>query len=161
MLKKLHISLIFSNLVVPKQISTIIVDMCDFVTKFGKILEICKKFAGNQVNEKGNVPRCVVGPTFSDLGVAAFSITSEALSIDRENYLFKRLNAECPGAITNLISRRQYNQRRKKTMLLGENIRQSIAKEIDGGENVFSINSKPVKVCQNTRANRSGWVRTT
>ena len=29
---------------------------------FGKILEICKKFAGNQVNEKGNVPRCGVVP---------------------------------------------------------------------------------------------------
>ena len=39
-------------------------------------------------------------------------------------------------------------------MLLGENIRQSIAKEIDGGENVFSIDSKLVKVCQNARANR-------
>ena len=50
------------------------------------------------------------------------------MSIDSENYLFKRLNTECPGAIPNLITRRQYNQRRKKTMKLGENIRQSIAK---------------------------------
>ena len=57
MLKKLHISLLFSNLVVSNQLSGIIVDMRNFVTKFGKILEICKKFAGNQVNEKGNVPR--------------------------------------------------------------------------------------------------------
>ena len=62
MLKKLHMSLIFSNLVVSKQLSTVIVDMRNFVTKFGKILEICKKFAGNQVNEKGNVPRCGVVP---------------------------------------------------------------------------------------------------
>lgn len=36
-------SLIFSNLVVSKQLSTIIVDMCNFVTKFGKFLEICRK----------------------------------------------------------------------------------------------------------------------
>ena len=62
MLKKLHISLIFSNLVMSKQLSTIIVDMRNFVTKFGKILEICKKFAGNQVNEKGNVPAAVLFP---------------------------------------------------------------------------------------------------
>ncbi len=154
MLKKLHISLIFSNLVVSKQLSTIIVDMRNFFTKFGKILEICKKFAENQVNEKGNVPRRGVVPTFSDLEVVALSITAEALSIDSENYLFKRLNTECPGAIPNLITRRQYNQRRKKTMMLGENIRQAIAKAIDGGETVFSIDSKPVKVCQNARANR-------
>ena len=39
-------------------------------------------------------------------------------------------------------------------MILGENIRQGIAKAIDGGETVFSIDSKPVKVCQNARANR-------
>ena len=39
-------------------------------------------------------------------------------------------------------------------MMLGENIRQSIAKAIDGGETVFSIDSKPVKVCQNARAAR-------
>ncbi|MBR1475353.1 MAG: IS982 family transposase [Muribaculaceae bacterium] len=84
----------------------------------------------------------------------ALSITAEAMSIDSENYLFKRLNTECPGAIPNLITRRQYNQRRKKTMKLGENIRQSIAKVIDGRETVFSIDSKPVKVCQNARANR-------
>ena len=154
MLKKLHISLIFSNLVVSKLLSTIIVDMRNFVTKFRKILEICKQFAGNQVNEKGNVPRRGVVPTFSDLEVVALSITAEAFSIDSENYLFNRLNSDCPDAIPNLISRRQYNQRRKLTMMLGENIRQSIAKAIDGGETVFSIDSKPVKVCQNARAAR-------
>ena len=53
----------------------------------------------NQVNEKGNVPRCGVVPTFSDVEVVALSITAEAMSIDSENYLFKRLNTECPGAI--------------------------------------------------------------
>jgi len=154
MLKKLHISLIFSNLVVSNQLSRIIVDMHNFVTKFRKILEICKKFAENQVNEKGNVTRCGVVPTFSDLEVVALSITAGAFSIDSENYLFNRLNSECPGAIPNLITRRQYNQCRKKTMMLGESIRQFIAKAIDGGEDVFSIDSKPVKVCQNARANR-------
>ena len=56
MFKKLHISLIFSSIVVFKQLSTIIVYMRNFVTKFGKNLDICKKFAENQVNEKGNVP---------------------------------------------------------------------------------------------------------
>ena len=52
MLKKLHMSLIFSTLVVSNPLSTIIIDMRNFVTKFGKILEICKKFAGNQVKTR-------------------------------------------------------------------------------------------------------------
>ena len=56
MLIKLCPSLISINLVVSKQLSTIIIYMHHFVTKFGKILEICKKFTGNQVNEKGIVP---------------------------------------------------------------------------------------------------------
>lgn len=43
MLKKLHISLIFSTLVVSNPLSTIIVDMRNFVTKFGFFL----RFAGN------------------------------------------------------------------------------------------------------------------
>ena len=115
MLKKLHISLIFSTLAVSNPLSTIIIDMHNFVAKFGKILEICKKFAGNRVNEKGNIPRRGVVPTFSDIEVVALSITAEAFSIDSENYLFNRLNTECPGAIANLITRRQFNQRRKLT----------------------------------------------
>ena len=147
-------SLIFSTLVVSNPLSTIIIDMHNFVAKFGKILEICKQFAGNHVNEKGNIPRRGVVPTFSDIEVVALSITAEAFSIDSENYLFNRLNTECPGAIANLITRRQFNQRRKLTRGLGEEIRRAIAKAIDGGESVFSIDSKPVKVCQNARASR-------
>ena len=130
-------SLIFSTLVVSNPLSTIIIDMHNFVAKFGKVLEICKQFAGNRVNEKGNIPRRGVVPTFSDIEVVALSITAEAFSIDSENYLFNRLNTECPGAIANLITRRQFNQRRKLTRGLGEEIRRAIAKAIDGGESVF------------------------
>ena len=50
MFKKLHISLIFSILVVLIQLSTIIVDMRNFITKFGKILEICKHRKGESPN---------------------------------------------------------------------------------------------------------------
>lgn len=159
-MKKLYISLIFSNLVVLKLLSTIIIAMHNFIVKFRKILEICKQLAGNQVNEKGNVPRRGVVPTFSDLEVVALSITAEAFSIDSENYLFTRLSSECPNAIPNLITRRQFNQRRKLTRLLGENIRKSIAKAMDGREFVFSIDSKPVKVCQNARAKRCSMGKT-
>ena len=62
--------------------------------------------------------------------------------------------AESPEHIPNLISRRQFNVRRKLTACLAEDIRRDIAKSIDGGENVFVIDSKPVKVCQLARAKR-------
>ena len=56
MSKKLHISLIFSNLVVLKTLSSNR-RMHNLYTKLVKILEICKQFSENLVNEMGNVPR--------------------------------------------------------------------------------------------------------
>ena len=139
---------------VAKPLFTIIEHMHNFIVKFGKILDIFKEFAGNRVDKNGNRPHCGVIPKFSDLEVLALSATAEAFGFDSENYLFKRLNAEKGDALPNLISRRQYNQRRKLTAKLGEEIRKDIVAAIDGKEDVFSIDSKPVKVCRNARAAR-------
>lgn len=153
-MEKLYISLIFSKLVVTKPLITIIALMHNFIVKFGKILDIFKEFAGNRVNSLGNVLRRGVVPKFSDLEVMALSTTAEIFGIDSENYLFHRLNIECGKDIPNLITRRQYNQRRKQTYRLCEEIRKDIASAIDGREDVFSIDSKPIKVCQNARVAR-------
>ncbi len=150
--ERLFIFLVFSNLIASKLLSSNR-RMHNFIEKFTKINDICKKFAGNRVNEHGNVSRRGVIPTFSDLEVIALSLTAEAFGYDSENNLFKRL-AESPEHIPNLISRRQFNVRRKLTACLAEDIRRDIAKSIDGGENVFVIDSKPVKVCQLARAKR-------
>ena len=56
MSKKLYISLIFSNLVVIKTLSSNH-RMYNLYTKAVKTLEICKQFSENLVNESGNVPR--------------------------------------------------------------------------------------------------------
>ena len=53
MSKKLYISLIFSNLVVSKTLSPNH-RMYNLYTKFVKILEICKQFSENLVNESAN-----------------------------------------------------------------------------------------------------------
>ena len=46
--------------------------MHNLYAKFAKILEICKQFSENLVNESGNVPRCGPVPKFSDLERATF-----------------------------------------------------------------------------------------
>ena len=97
-MKKLHKLQIISKLVVITPLTTIALLMRNFIANFVRILGICKDFAGNRVNELGNVPRCGVVPKFSDLEVVAVAI--------------------------------------------------------DGSEDVFCIDSKPVKVCQNARAKR-------
>ena len=153
-MKELHNSQIISKLVVTKLLSTIALLMRNFIANFVRILGICKDFAGNRVNELGNVPRCGVVPKFSDLEVIALGITAEAFGFDSENLLLHRLHNECKEDFPNLISRRQLNARRKFTARLAEEIRKDVAVAIDGSEDVFCIDSKPVKVCQNARAKR-------
>ena len=158
-MKKFHNSQIISKLVVNKLLRTIALLMRNFIANFVRILGICKDFAGNRVNELGNVPRCGVVPKFSDLEVIALVITAEAFGFDSENLLFHRLQNECKNYLPNLISRRQFNVRRKLTARLAKEIRKDVAVAIDGTEDVFCIDSKPVKVCQNARAKRCAMGR--
>ena len=118
-----------------------------------EILDVCKKFSKNLVDERGNMPRRGVVPRFSDLEVIALSLTAEKMSIDSESLLFSYLQ-EYRTEIPNLISRRQFNDRRKFTANLCEQIRKNVAMAIDAGEDVFCIDSKPVPVCRNARAKR-------
>ena len=154
MYKKLCILLIFSKLKVIK----LLIDkyrMHNLYAIFAKLLNICKQVAGNLVNESGNVPRRGVVPRFSDLEIVALNMTSEAVGIDSESLLFAKLQAyklEFP----NLISRRQYNDRRKITSSLCNTIRERIATEMDGGEDCFCIDSKPIEVCRFSRSKRCG-----
>lgn len=113
--------MIFSKLKVTK----LLIDkyrMHNLYAIFAKLLNICKQIAGNLVNESGNVPRRGVVPKFSDLEVVALNMASEAVGIDSES-LFAKLQ-EYRVEIPNLISRRQYNDRRKITSSLCNAIRE-------------------------------------
>ena len=78
-MKKLHKLQIISKLVVITPLTTIALLMRNFIANFVRILGICKDFAGNRVNELGNVPRCGVVPKFSDLEVVTDLRTCSAL----------------------------------------------------------------------------------
>ena len=75
------------------------------------------------------------------------------MSIDSVNCLFVRLQT-CKNEFPNLISRRQYSARRKKTNKLCNQIKERIANEIDGNETYFCIDSKPIEICRKSRASR-------
>ena len=80
-------------------------------------------------------------------------MASEAIGIDSESFLFAKLK-EYKNEIPNLISRRQYNDRRKITSSLCNIIRERLAAVIDGGEDYFCIDSKPIEVCRFSRSKR-------
>ena len=109
--QKLCISLIYSNLVVTKSLNSNH-RMHNLYANFVRILGVCKRFSQDLVNEKGNMPRCGVVPRFSDLEVIALSLTEETMGYDSESYLFGQLE-DYRELMPNLISRRQYNDRRK------------------------------------------------
>lgn len=144
--------MIFSKLAVFKQL-IYNHHMHNLYAIFAKFLNICKQVAGNLVNESGNVPRRGVVPRFSDLEVVALNMASEAIGIDSESLLFAKLQ-EYRNRIPNLISRRQYNDRRKITSSLCNKLRDRMADEIDGGEDYFCIDSKPIEVCRPSRSKR-------
>lgn len=128
--------------------------MHNLKTNFDKILNICRLHSDGLVNEFGNIPRSGTKPRFSDLEVISLSMVSEALSIDSENLLFYKLITDYKDDFPNLISRRQYNDRRKYCFNLQKELRERIANEIDKDENIFTIDSKPFQVCKKSRMQR-------
>lgn len=151
--------MIFSNLVAVKLLNSNH-RMHNLYTKFVKILEICKQFSKNLVNEHGNMPRRGPVPKFSDLEVIALSLTAESESIDSENWLFESKLNEYKDKIPNLISRRQFNDRRKNTAGLCEKIRKQMAEAMNGREEFFFVDSRPIEVCRVARGKRCKMGRT-
>jgi hypothetical protein len=119
------------------------------------MLDICNKFGKEYTNDNGNIPRRGVIPKFSDLEVISLSLTAESLSIDSENLLFNKLNSDYNADFPNLISRRQYNDRRKLLFDLTNKIRKRMAEDIDEFEDTYCIDSKPVEICRLARASRN------
>lgn len=144
---KLHIYQTFSNLW--HQIFKLYnLSTCNLYTKFVKFLKICKQFSKDLVTEQGNVLRPGPVPRFSNLKVMAMSMAAESEEIDSENWLFEAKLKECKNSILNLISCRQFNDRRKAVSNLQKKIRSRMAEEIDGGEDYFCIDSRPIEVCR-------------
>lgn len=145
--------MVFSILVAIKLLNTNHF-MHNLYTKFAKILEICKQFSHHLVNDKGNISRRGPVPRFSDLEVVALLLAAESESIDSERWLFDYKLQEYKSKIPNLISRRQFNDRRKKTADLCEAIRKEMVKIMNGEENLFFVDSKPIEVCRVARGKR-------
>jgi hypothetical protein len=67
--------------------------------------------------------------------------------------LFSKLN-EYKDDFSSLISRRQYNDRRKLTIGLCNQAHERIAFNVDGGEDIFCIDSMAIEVCYPIRSKR-------
>jgi hypothetical protein len=129
--------------------------MHNIKTNFDKIIEVIKEIIKEEINEKGNYLRRGSVPKFSDIEVIALSITSECLGIDSENYLFSKLKNEYRDNFKNLISRRQYNDRRKLLFEKTEQVRSRLSERLNRQADVFAIDSMPLEICQLSREARN------
>ena len=124
-------------------------------SNFNKIIEVVKEILNDEINEKGNYRRRGTVPKFSDIEVIALSLTSECLVIDSENLLFSKLATEYVGDFDNLISRRQYNDRRKSLFEKTEIARKSMAERLNKQSYVFAIDSMPLEIYKISRGQRN------
>lgn len=129
--------------------------MHNIKTNFDKIIEVVKDILRAEINESGNYLRRGVVPKFSDIAVISLSLTAECLGIDSENYLFSKLNAEYTNEFKNIISRRQYNDRRKLLFEKTEQVRKLLSARLNKQADVFAIDSMPIEICKISREQRN------
>lgn len=113
---------------------------------YEKILSILELFSAHQIlNYQRRKPK------MSDLEVISLNLTAEYLSIDSESQLFRKI----PNSLKDKIERSVYNRRKRKLALHTEEIRRKIAMEFNQFEDIFIVDSMPLKICENARTSRS------
>ena len=93
-----------------------------------------------------------IKPKLSDLELIAINISAEYLSIDSEYQLFRYLSN---SKLNGMIERSVYNRRKRKLFLHMENIRKIMVDRFHDLERIFIVDSMPLEICKNARANRS------
>ena len=68
--------------------------------------------------------------------------------------MFSKLNKEYLNDFENLISRRQYNDRRKLLFEKTESVRNAMAERLNRQADVFAIDSMPLEICKLSREQR-------
>jgi hypothetical protein len=122
---------------------------------FDKIKCILKEILGENFAVSGNLLRPGPKPKFTDIDVVTLSITAECMGIDSESYLFSMLNSTYKNDFPYLISRRQYNDRRKSLFPVIEEVRNLMASKLNEINEVYAIDSMPLEICKVARAERN------
>lgn len=83
------------------------------------------------------------------------TLTAEYSSIDSENALFKKIQADYAEAFSYLHSRPQFNRRRRALFPLIERLRQRLVTPFPEQKDTFLTDSKPLPICQYARSAHS------
>jgi len=120
--------------------------MNNLSANYERILEVLRKISKEQLLTYQRRR-----PKMSDLELISLSLTSEFMSIDSENDLFRKL----PQTISDKIERSVYNRRRRKLLNHIDGIRLKLASHFNEFEDYFVVDSMPLEVCKLSRSYRS------
>jgi hypothetical protein len=122
---------------------------------FDKIFQTIKSFNLNDFDANGNVPKVGRKPQFSDLEVISLNLAAEYMSIDSENFLFKKISESFSKEFPNLIDRTQFNRRKRYLFNHIDKIRSAIASRFLEFEDYYIVDSTPLEVCKLSRERRA------
>lgn len=120
--------------------------MSNLLRSYTKIFDLL-----HELEPENNFLNQVRLPRLNDKQLIALNLAAEALGIDSERYLFKRL----PEELKLMIERSVYNRRRRALAFKIEDFRQKISHQITHSNKHHVIDSMPVEICKYARANRS------
>jgi len=91
-------------------------------------------------------------PKLGNLELIAVNLTAEFMGIHSECQLFRDIKHT---KLFSLIERSVYNRRKRALFNQIETIRKILVKDFNEFEDTFIIDSMPLEICKNSRANRS------
>lgn len=135
-------------------ITTKFSDMHDLKLNFDKFHRITKKYLLGELNDRGNVQAYRNAPGMPDSHIIALAVCQEALGIDSELWFHTKLKSDYSKHFPNLPHLTRYNYRRKRLAPWIQKLNETMAREMNEGENYFIVDSMPIPVCKNARENR-------
>jgi hypothetical protein len=105
----------------------------------------------NNLNIDFSDIRQIRQPKLKNMELIALSLTSEYMSIDSENQLFRCLSGTY---LEHKIERSVYNRRRRKLFFHIERVRSRLVELLQDVDRYFIVDSMPLEICKNSRRNR-------
>jgi hypothetical protein len=129
--------------------------MHNIKSNFDITFQTIKSLQLNDFRADGNVVRTGPKPKLSDLEIISLTLTSEYMSIDSENLLFKKLNSCHKQDFPYLIDRSLFNRRKKDLFHYIDKIRAALAQHFLSTEQYYIVDSMPIEVCKLSREKRA------
>lgn len=124
-------------------------------SNFDKLKSVLIEVIEPKYLSDGNFMRPGPKPKFTDIDIISLSLVAECMGIDSELYLFSKLQSTYIADFPHLISRRQYNDRRKFLFQWTEFVRNTLAARINAIQEVYAIDSMPLEICKISRMERN------